>query len=238
MKQEQKNNPIVVGALLVTLMGVIGLTVVRMRDTGGPAATVTPAAASDAPAAATAADSPSVGITAVAFKPERDPFFHSRLRAAQKLDLKVSTSENIIAPGWLAPRSPLTGFAPYPVAPLSAVPTGKGSSAPSAPPLQDAHAAAASPASDPEVEGMRALRLTAILTGAEPKAIVEGAGSSAQTVRVGDRIGGLSVAAIHTNEIVLRGAQGYWTLPLQTNETATSPDGAQPQREEPDHGGL
>ena len=245
MKQKQKNNPIVAGALMAILAGVLGMTVVRMREVMGPTIALTPASSEPSAAAAPpAAESPSTAsaetTSPAALKPERDPFFHPRLREQHKAEeARALAAGSAAAPTWPGITPHPLGLSPFPVEPLKPMTPAAERQVSPASPLPDGRAGAAPLTFDPEIESMSLLRLTAVfLSGAQPRAIVEGAGSRALTVNVGDKIGALTVMAIHTNEIVLRGTRGFWTLPIQASEAAPPSEGASPQKEEPNHGDL
>lgn len=63
-------------------------------------------------------------------------------------------------------------------------------------------------------------RVTAILGGSHPTAVVESAEMSPRTVAVGDELQGFRIAAIRSDEIVVASATTVLTLPLETrNET-------------------
>jgi hypothetical protein len=59
-------------------------------------------------------------------------------------------------------------------------------------------------------------RVTAILGGSHPTAVVESAEMSPRTVAVGDELHGFRVAAIRSGEIVVASARAVLTLPLET----------------------
>lgn len=59
-------------------------------------------------------------------------------------------------------------------------------------------------------------RVTAILGGSHPTAIVESADMSPRTVTVGDELHGFRIAAIRSDEIVVSSARAVLTLPLET----------------------
>lgn len=74
-----------------------------------------------------------------------------------------------------------------------------------------------------EAKLAQSLKLTAVIQGEQPAALVDRAGKGTQTVRVGEKIGSLKVAAIRAKEVVLEGSASLWTIPLNTeNETAPS----------------
>ncbi|MCC5648055.1 hypothetical protein LC607_35255 [Nostoc sp. CHAB 5824] len=60
-------------------------------------------------------------------------------------------------------------------------------------------------------------RVTAILGGSHPSAVVESAEMSPRTVSVGDELHGFRIAAIRSDEIVVSSARTVLTLPLETH---------------------
>jgi len=60
-------------------------------------------------------------------------------------------------------------------------------------------------------------RVTAILGGGHPTAVVESAEMSPRTVAVGDELHGFRIAAIRSDEIVVASAHTVLTLPLETH---------------------
>ncbi|HLK59052.1 MAG TPA: hypothetical protein VKU00_21000 [Chthonomonadaceae bacterium] len=219
MKRDPSNNPIVVGILFTILCGTVAVTCYRLLGGGTPHAST-----ASMPAGPTNGDNQPISLAGNGSYPrrERDPFFHPRLRqsdnAASQADLH--SSEEGIAPSDLfpMPTAPLatpTLQNPVPIVSSAVLtplpPASKDHNA------KDPNASGATP--NQETERVHALRLTAILGGREPRAVIESADGSAVTVHMGDRIGPLVVAFIHTDEIVLRGERGFWTLPLQAADT-------------------
>ena len=65
----------------------------------------------------------------------------------------------------------------------------------------------------------RAIRVTAIVLGANPYAVLESTGSPPRTLHVSEMYRSMRLAAVRSGEIVLKGRSGLWTLPLATPET-------------------
>lgn len=88
-------------------------------------------------------------------------------------------------------------------------------------PPRFARLTAPQPVRDIEAELSAKMQVTAIFGMSQRSAVIEGAGADPITVRVGDRVQMLRVVAVNEYEVVLAGARGKWTLPLQA-----APEGA------------
>ena len=75
----------------------------------------------------------------------------------------------------------------------------------------DPNGSAGTPEADDPLKGWR---LTAIIAGQFPRAVIEGAGKGPSLVGVGGRVRALQVTAIQEREIVLQDAHHLYTLPL------------------------
>lgn len=211
MKKQNQNNPVVIGALLVVLLGAV--VVIFRSFVPQTELTFTPAAA-PAPPASLAAAPEAPGTLTV----ERDPFFHSDIRQVATADGRLAAPPGLPtgadAGMFSSPFDNSTGLSG--TSPVS--PTGKEKA--KAVTKNRAPSAAKSPAPlDPalaENAWAQSLRLTAVLGGSRPRAIVESAGSQPAVVSVGEEIGILRVVAIRAQEIVLNGKSGFWTIPLQS----------------------
>jgi hypothetical protein len=209
MKREKQNNPVVVGVLLCILVGSVTKTLLDLRSQGEASPVVTQIAnTQEAP----------VKLAAAPYRlPPRDPFFHVSLSR-----VSLPTSEG--APGEAASSWPDTpgqnGLATLGIAPLEGathqtvsetVAAGKAQTtvAPGNEPDEK------QPAPDEQERTLvQGLKLTAILRGQHPQAVLESPVFGLKTLRLGDTIETLRLTAIHAQEIVLEGEQGIWTLPL------------------------
>lgn len=70
----------------------------------------------------------------------------------------------------------------------------------------------------------RSIRVTAIVMGAHPYAVLEPVGSKPRTLHSAESYHTLRLMAIRAGEIVLKGQSGLWTLPLATPENETFSD--------------
>ena len=220
-QKQNQNNPVVIGALLVVLAGAMVVIFRSFVPQNEPTFTPAPPKSADAaPASAAAPESPL----------ERDPFFHSDIRRIAAEGEKLTAPKSGAAgegDGAFAPSGPFDS----PLAPNGnppANPAGK-NKAKSGPKTHLPPAAKTPTPPDPAIaENAQAqsLRLTAVLGGTQPRAILESAGNSPVVVTVGDEIGILRVAAIRAREIVLSGKSGLWTIPLQS--AAPAETGAAP----------
>lgn len=84
-------------------------------------------------------------------------------------------------------------------------------------------AADAGPSAEQEATLARSLRVTAIVMGTRPYAVVEPATGTPRTLHVGDQYQALRIMQIRASEIVLKGTSGLWTLPLATPESESAP---------------
>ena len=236
MKANAKNNPVTVGALL----GVLGATLFfLMRQMGGggstPVATLTPVVDTHEDAALRLTQT---GASAVAAA--RDPFDHPALRRAAKTgaDAQDQNTPGLTPQAQEAARLTPPGSAPLPLSaagqaglmpspsplvPQAALPrataqaastsatSGAGGSRAGASPASMGNAPAGVQEADDPLKGWR---LTAIIAGRTPRAVIEGAGKAPTLVGVGGRVSTLCVTAIQEREIVLSDAHHLYTLPL------------------------
>ncbi len=227
---KNQNNPVVIGALLVVLGGAV-VVIVRTVMPQGEATVVSNVKAGNGMQPANGA-APVAAVSAAAdtgpLRLERDPFFHSDIQRIAALDEKLIHVPN-------APLSPAgddfqtdggyEGLSASGGA-LTATSAAKGASKPtvkSAAPKKPSVPAPPDPAiAENALAGQ--LRLTAVLGGNWPRAIIEGFNAQPTVVRMGDAIGMLRVVAIRAQEIVLSGTSGLWTIPLQSAAPAAAPD--------------
>ena len=208
-----QNNPVVIGALLVVLLGAV--VVIFRSFVPQNELAFTPAPKPAAPPSSGAASSDAAALTPVA----RDPFFHSDIQRI------AASGEKLIAPISAAPSE---GGAFASGSPFES-PLASGESLTTNPTAKDkikpvAKNAAPAPPKRPvppdptlaENALTQTLRLTAVLGGGRPRAIVEGFGSQPVVVSAGDTLGILRVVAVRAQEIVLSGKSGLWTIPLQS----------------------
>ncbi|HZO89753.1 MAG TPA: hypothetical protein VFB38_15600 [Chthonomonadaceae bacterium] len=223
MKAKSKNNPIVVGALLCILVGSIAMTIQQMRRDNGPAAPVTQTAAVPAGTAT---------VEPVPLEPEppvRDPFSPPALRRprAQAAVGAQRPARPPLRPGPAPASLPVLTTRPLPVSQrspqnLSVPPTGSAAIKPDAAPVRSEPPAAAASTEDLERSLVEKLRLTAVIDGPQRSAVIEGAGPQPRTVRVGDHVATLQIAAVNAQEVVLVGRNGLWTLPLMSSSAPSS----------------
>ncbi len=223
MKQEQKNNPVVVAALSTVFVGAVGLTIFQMRGGGDvPSPQLTPVSATAVEHGGvqafrvqeTAVRSPKSGFRLAGLRPSRDPFFHPAVRAARGPKGLTGDGGRLTEAGFrptsvFHPPSPLLGPSAGALPPLQAAPGSLGPAQIDVRPLRQP----ATPRPAP-VAARPAVKLTAVIEGSRRTAIVETPGSGPTSVRVGDRIEGARIAAIHDEEIVLSDDQGFWTVSL------------------------
>jgi hypothetical protein len=85
-----------------------------------------------------------------------------------------------------------------------------------------------------EAGWMRTWKLTALVgAGARRTAVIENTEHGPMSVREGDFINTLRVAAVKDREVVLSNARGVWTLPLFTAPEVSS-EASTPSEENPD----
>jgi hypothetical protein len=211
MKREKQNNPIVVGALLCILVGSVTKTLLDLRSQGASAGVVTPIASTQAVP---------VNLSPSSYRPpRRDPFFHTSLpRTSLQTDSGVPDEtpfgwSGIGGPNALATLGiqPLAGAAQQTGLEARTSPSGKAQTAASPGNVPDEKQVAADEQERRLVQG---LKLTAILGGQRPQAVLESPLFGVKTLGLGDAIETLRLTAIHPQEVVLEGEQGIWTLPL------------------------
>ena len=70
---------------------------------------------------------------------------------------------------------------------------------------------------------VQSLKLTAIVDGTTPMAIVQAAQPEPVVLHVGDDLDGMHVIAIHDEDMVFARGSGHWTLRLQSAADAGAP---------------
>ena len=210
MATKKKDNPAALAVMGVVLLGAL-VSVGRSLFAGDPQPGVRQAPAS------TNSSGAGVSIAAPGRLPlsERDPFSSPLLRAASVVQTGPTAAPPPTAAGPAAP----TRSTPGPPVPVL---TPLGSNVRLAPvPVRAAPLAGAS--SEEETRSVGALRVTAIVMGAHPYAVLEPGGGTPRTLHAGEEYRSLRLVAVHPGEIVLKGRFGLWTLPLATPETETAP---------------
>ncbi len=90
--------------------------------------------------------------------------------------------------------------------------------------LQAPHGLAALPphlsAAQVQAEALLTLKLTATVGGTEPLAIVQTTDPEPVILHVGDSLDGMHVVAVHEQDVVFARGNGFWTLPLQSAQSA------------------
>jgi len=167
-----------------------------------------------AKAAATAAESSPEGprpITGVLPASLRDPFSSSLMR-------RVALQHS----GGGSPAAPAAPLAPVPARPRRST----GAAPPLTPVPQTLHVAPATVRGPVDMVAartaaeedalVRAFRVTAIVMGESPYAVLEAAGAPPRAMHKAEAYRSLRLVSITPSEIVLRGRSGIWTLPLAT----------------------
>ncbi len=226
MKIEKSNNPAAVAALIVVLAVIVGrilwMTLGHSRMAAaasrvsadpplpgalpGPAIRVTSGAAA-APAPEPARPSaPTLPVTT------RNPFsvLTPPVRVAARLEGLPRPSD--------AARPAASGagaipFTPLPPLPVRVLEPGQGLGA-KQPPVT--HGVSALPSDPVAAKGQTEplLKLTAIVGGTEPLAVVQTANLEPVILHVGDTLDGMCVVAVHDQDIVFARGSGFWTLSL------------------------
>lgn len=147
---------------------------------------------------------------------ERDPFSSTLMQRAL-LQSKQSASETALPaeprPTTVRSHSPIA-VVPALTPPLPFVRVQPNPSAPSA-----VNSGAGSPSEEKALA--RSIRVTAIVRGANPYAVLEPTGSPPRTLHVSEMYRSMRLVAVRADEIVLKGRSGLWTLPLATPENET-----------------
>ncbi len=240
MKPKQQNNPVVLGILGVAFLFIL-VRIFRTLTGGGDALPpAKPALTALRTASATAPNSTNLAVQPAAMR-TRDPFDHPyllRLAQEEAAKLKHNKDGGILPTPQTHPQSPksrqnqMTGL-PTVAPPLySTKPIlggfanstagnreqGTGNSFPI--PIQNPKSQIQTP-NDPTTQRpsnpLEKWRVTAILGGSHPRAVVECPEMSPRTVAVGDELRGFRIAAIRPREIVVASAQTVLTLPLETH---------------------
>ncbi len=212
MKPKKKDNPATLGLMAVILIGAL-FSVGKSLFSGEPppAVRVTQTSLETTPVA---------GAAAVAVGPlpasERDPFSSTQMQRVL-LQSKQSTSVTALP---AEPRPTAVGshssipVVPALTPPLSIVRVQPNPTAPSA-----VNPGAGSPSEEKALA--RSIRVTAIVRGANPYAVLEPTGSPPRTLHVSEMYRSMRLVAVRAEEIVLKGRSGLWTLPLATPENET-----------------
>ncbi len=157
---------------------------------------------------------------------ERYPFSSPRLQRAAATQAGMAQAPGPPSAG-LRPAGPIFGPMMQHGAPVLVPPTAYVRVQP-IPPLPMGRPATTKPPGTSPAEEMalaRSIRVTAIVMGARPYAVLEPLGSTPRTLHSSERYHSLRLVAIRAGEIVLKGQSGLWTLPLATPENEAGADG-------------
>ncbi len=226
MKIEKSNNPAAVAALVVVLVVIVGrilwmtlghsrIAAAASRVSAGPSLPgVLPGSATKATSGAAAASAPEPARPSAPTMPvtTRNPFsvLTQPVRMAARPE-GLSHHPDAAHPITLgAGAIPLTPLPPLPVQVLQSS-LGAGAEQPPV-----THGVSALPpypvAAKGQTEPM--LKLTAIVGGTEPLAVVQTANPEPVILHVGDTLDGMRVVAVHDQDIVFARGSGFWTLAL------------------------
>lgn len=180
--KDAKNNPAVTIALIVILIGAVGVTVMRIR--GGAASAGNRAVAEEAQSAAQTGPAPALDD----IPPARDPFGHPVLFTPPMQGSKQMGAPNgpQLPPSNLLPMPPLKVEGIRPINPL--------------PPGQTSRPAADKPRAQPP-----SWKLQAVVSGDAPLAIIKDDSGKTHFVHEGDQLGdGVIVARIISGTVAIR----------------------------------
>jgi len=230
MKIEKSDNPAAVGALVVVLVLIVGriswmvLGHSRTAEAASrgsiaapvPNAVSVPATQMTSAAAAAPAPEPARDSSAVMPVTTRNPFsvVIPPARTAARQD---GQSPRRDAARRAASRTETIPLMPLPPLPVRALEPGlgRGGTQPAA-----LHGLSAlrpfQSAAKGQASLVATLKLTAIVGGTEPLAVVQTANPEPVILHVGDFLDGMRVAAIHDQEVVFARGNGFWTLSLQS----------------------
>lgn len=243
MKIEKSNNPAAAGVLIVVLVlivGRIGWMLFGQNKAASAASTV--AKSSSAPTADVNASPDSATtrpqmtmalspLSASARETARNPFAYSgSIRPSQ-----ASMSPDVASHGHEVDHAKRVQIPSLP--PLSVWAEKQGAaggvgqasafSVPSAPPLPTGQSVSSPTSSgiSPPPNPLQTLKLTAIVDGKAPMAILQTARPEPIILHVGDVLDGMRVSAINENDMIFAREGSRWTLPLQSaaDSPATEP---------------
>lgn len=217
----KQDNPIVVGILVITLIGLIGLTYKRFAGDGAAAPSTTGAPTSASPSKS------EESVTKVQLG-SRDPFVHPVVfKMAEKRDpetgLPVLAQERmaLMAESGLLPPMPFRARRHSEKEPLTVLPIGPSVVVPTQPLGMHKHESETGVRNDESpTDPTDGIKLTAIMAGMKPTAIIETAGSTVRLLHEGETLNGLAVKAIHATEVVLIGKTSIYTLTISRDNTS------------------
>jgi len=220
MKIEKSNNPVAVGALLLVLTIIVGRILWMVIGRGSSLSAASPLVVRSVSPAADAPRAENLTPRRLTVRTGRNPFASLAGRASE-------TASPGRAAALVSPRTaPESVIAPLPTIPIPAGPTLQIPVRSSRrPPLSAGARIRRVPhqtviMQDQSQEILKTLKLTAILGGTEPMAVIQTARPEPLTVHVGDSVEGLQVAAINDHNIVLSHQGELWTLALESGADA------------------
>jgi hypothetical protein len=242
MKIEKSNNPAAIGALVLVLVLIVGRIAWMLLGRNAAAAPLAAAAASTLPAPAAvpaAAAAPRDAATApedaapdeikdtppaVPIDSRRNPFArtpppHSVSRVSERYG-EVGRDDELARSA--APPVPPMPVVPLP--PMNLLPAAGRNTGAALLPGAGTKMRPVVPDTTPGNGPLQTLKLTAVVRGAQPMAIIQMT-SRPQPLLVhrGDDLDGLAVVAIKDREVVFARSGRVWTLPLQAAGTEAAP---------------
>jgi len=226
MKIEKSNNPAAVAALVVVLVVIVGrilwMTLGHSRIAAaasrvsaapplpgvlpGPAVKLTSSATAVPATEPVRPSAPTLPVTT------RNPFsvLTPPVRTATRLE-GLPRPFNAARPAATGARA--VPFTPLPPLPVRVLQSGFGQGAKQPPVTHGVSALPPYPvAAKGQTEPM--LKLTAIVGGTEPLAVVQTANPEPVILHVGDTLDGMRVVVVHDQDIVFARGSGFWTLSL------------------------
>jgi hypothetical protein len=243
MKPKQQNNPVLLGVLSVAFVFIL-IRIFKTLTGGGdlPPAPANPEAAAQEGSKTVALQSASAKFLSSVKGSQRDPFDHPHLLQLAEAEIAKQKQANgeamsIPTPKAIAQSRPFArgsfrvGLPSIAPPSLGSKPILSGFTHPqSAQSVPDAattgsQSSTAQTTTPVPIDLTEKWRVTAILGGSHPTAILEGAESTPRTIRVGDEFQGYHIAAIRKNEIVISSARRVLTLPLdiRMDDAKTTP---------------
>lgn len=254
-KPQQQNNPVVLGVLSVAFVFILFRIFKTLTGGGEPLPPAQPDAAKAIGATATLQTASLKTGSNASSDSRRDPFDHPHLaHLAAEEAAKLKRMNGTETPATPTPKATsgqktysganwgasLPDVAPptYSSKPIlggfsngNSTPAANGSNVAPAGTQNNSAAKTNAPAAPDPTEKWR---VTAILGGSQPSAVIESPEMAPRTVRLGDEIMGFRIAAIRKSEIVIQSPRAVLTLPLDIrsdeNKTQTESTEKMPVR--------